>query len=87
MKPKKLSLNKKTISNLNFDQLGRIVGGIDDTRICPFTETCGPTCETCVTCNSCVSCATCGPLVTCYPGGGCTIKGTCPPECHYDNTV
>jgi hypothetical protein len=95
MKPKKfnkkLSLNKKTIANLNTNHMGIVQAGHDETSaICPYTDCgcvtgrvtfCGDTCPatgcgaTCATAGA--TCNTCH--ATCP--AGCTIKGTCPWQC------
>lgn len=92
MKPqklqKKLYLNKKTIADLSVGQLEKIMAGIEETVFpCEIPPTnritfCTPTCNTCVSCETCGD--TC--VVTCVPNG-CTIKGSCAPECHYTGTV
>jgi len=39
-KQRKLSLSKKTISNLDMSQLGKIVGGAQHTLFCEPTDNC-----------------------------------------------
>ena len=83
MKPlkfnKKLSLNKRTIVNLNNHEMKNAYGGVPgaflslDKRTEPL-----PTCATCETCVSC-TCLTCETCVTC--GTGCQSGDTTlPPE-------
>ena len=66
---RKLKLNKKTIANLNLDELKIVHGGGDLSGICPppteHSLCCtinGPTCDTCDTqCGTCAitECGTC----------------------------
>ena len=64
MKPKnlqkKLSINKKTIANLNQKDLNTARGGRKptfdiDTCITTIVQTCGPNCNTVDTCQFCLS--------------------------------
>jgi len=61
MKTKKLSINKKTVANLNSDAMKIIRGGIDQSY--NYSD-CVTQCETIVTQNSC-SCGT--PTYLCAP--------------------
>ena len=74
MKPRnferRLSLNKKTISNLNNGQMGNVNGGGPGPTAFPCEFTVHYTyCGTCPTepptCNTCVTCATCDGQNTC----------------------
>lgn len=64
---RRLTLNKKTIANLNYGQLVQVKGGA-------VTPTC-PTCETCLTYCSC-TCETCVPTGQ-DPTNDCTGYKTC----------
>jgi hypothetical protein len=83
MKPlklnKKLSLNKRTIVNLNNHEMKNAYGGVsgpDTTCLSFFIETKpAPTCETCETCVTCQTCVTCVP--TCQSGDTTILPELC----------
>ena len=59
---KKLSLNKKTISNLNSSEMHRAIGGFGSQKFCSYTDYCGHS-KNCTqnqnTCPDHASCYTC----------------------------
>lgn len=68
---KKLSLNKKTISNLNYGQMRNVNGGGNDiVRNTSHADPCGTSCDT--QCNSACSNACCQILV--IPGDTSPVK-------------
>jgi hypothetical protein len=85
---KRLTLNKKTIVNLDNGQLAQAKGGATATTC----ETCSPTCETCVpvpylTDNCTGDCTDnctgdCTGHKTCDTYA-CPISNTCPEICYY----
>ncbi len=86
MKPlklnKKLSLNKRTIVNLNNHEMKNAYGGVTgpgtactslDKRTEPF-----PTCVTCETCQTCETCVSCESGDTTMPPELCCVCETDP---------
>lgn len=71
MKPKKfgkkLTINKKTIANLGYSKMTKVIGGAHDTV--PLT---------CDTCNTCITVCTCD---TCTCDTNCEQWTCCPRTC------
>jgi len=65
--PKKLTLGKKTVSNLSTTELNRRVGGSDFTCTTCATHCCSI--NVCVTNNTSITCNTCAKQATCYKHG------------------